>query len=113
LEGHKHNPGIVRWLEGKNIVLCPLTELGFLRIATNTRIPGMGIPMQDARDGLEKFAAERKAIRIPDDLPALESRGRTSDQVTDIYLAELATKHGMKLATLDAGIQHPAIELIG
>lgn len=44
------------------------------------------------------------------DLPALESSPETSAQVTDIYLAELASRHGMKLATLDASIKHPAVE---
>ena len=41
--------------------------------------------------------------RIADDLPALESHPRTSNEVTDCYLAELASRHRMKLATMDAG----------
>jgi hypothetical protein len=32
--------------------------------------------------------------------------------VTDHYLAELAASKGMKLATLDEGILHQAVELI-
>ena len=35
-----------------------------------------------------------------------------SDQVTDFYLASLAEKHGMKLATLDEHIKHPAVVLV-
>jgi len=52
------------------------------------------------------------AGRISDDLPALDSHPQKSDQVTDFYLASLAEKHGMKLATLDEHIKHPAVVLV-
>jgi hypothetical protein len=100
-----------KWLSGRQIVLCPIVELGFLRIST-TQKSAIGLTMERARDVLERFASERKAERIPDDLPALESRPRTCDEVTDCYLATLATKHGLKLATFDAQLNHPAAELI-
>jgi len=99
------------WLKGKQIVLCPLVELGFLRISTNHR-SGIGLTMERARDALEKFASERGADRIPDDLPALASRAPASDQVTDHYLANLAAEHGFKLATFDMQLKHPSAELI-
>jgi predicted nucleic acid-binding protein len=99
------------WLTGKQIVLCPLVELGFLRITTNYR-SGIGLTMERARDVLEKFAAERVADRIPDDLPALASRAPASGQVTDHYLANLAGQHGFKLATFDMQLQHSSAELV-
>jgi predicted nucleic acid-binding protein len=99
------------WLSGKEIVLCPLVELGFLRISTNNK-SGIGLSMERAKDVLEKFAVERKADRIPDDLPALDIRARTSDQVSDQYLAGLAAKHGFKLATFDERLNHPSAELV-
>jgi predicted nucleic acid-binding protein len=97
------------WLTGKEIVLCPLAELGFLRISTNNK-SAIGLTMDRARDVLERFALERKAERIPDDLPVLESHPRTSRQVMDHYLANLAAKHGCKLATFDAQLKHPSAE---
>jgi hypothetical protein len=99
------------WLSDKQIVLCPLVELGFLRISTNKR-SAIGLTMDRATRALERFASERKADRIPDDLPALESHPRTSDQVTDHYLANLALKHGFKLATFDKQLKHPSAKLI-
>lgn len=36
----------------------------------------------------------------------------TSKQLTDHYLASLAAKHKMKLATFDGKIDHPAVEVI-
>ena len=68
--------------------------------------------MNEARAGLETFTKERKATRIADDLPALESNPKTSDEVTDHYLADLAAKHGLRFATLDAGIKHKAVEVV-
>jgi predicted nucleic acid-binding protein len=68
--------------------------------------------MDGAREVLERFASERKAERIPDDLPALESHPPASDQVTDHYLANLAARHGLKLATFDGQLHHPSAELI-
>jgi toxin-antitoxin system PIN domain toxin len=108
---HQHAPAVA-WLAGKQVVLCPLSELGFIRISTNKRIPGLGLDMSKAREGLKKFAEERKADRISDDLPALNSQPATSSQVTDHYLADLAAKHGLKLATLDADLKHASVEIV-
>lgn len=98
------------WLPGKSIVLCPLSELGFLRITTNPKL--MGFSMADARRLLENFVQVNKIERIAADLDALESHPRTSGQVTDHYLADLAAKHGLKLATMDGQLKHASAELI-
>src|SRR2546426_9641168 len=87
---HSRHTEAFAWLEGKSIVLCPLSELGFLRISTNKKV--INAPMEQARELLVKFASERKAERIADDLPALDSRPRTSEQVSDRYLADLAPR---------------------
>lgn len=108
---HPQHATATTWLSGKAAVVCPISELGFLRISTHKK--AFNYTMADARTGLEKFLSERNAVRIPDDLPALDSKPATSEQVTDHYLADLAAKHGLKFATLDAGIKHPAVELIG
>ncbi|MDB6065046.1 MAG: DNA-binding protein [Pedosphaera sp.] len=107
---HPHHNQAKAWLSGKNIVLCPIIELGFLRISSHKK--AYALPMDGVRKSLQRFAVERKVDRIPDDLPALESHARRSDQVTDHYLADLAAKHGFKLATLDEQLKHPSSELI-
>ena len=68
--------------------------------------------MADARQGLSKFRTDRKVSLIPDDLDVLDSHPRASAQVPDHYLADLAAKHGLKLATFDGGIKHPSVELV-
>jgi toxin-antitoxin system PIN domain toxin len=107
---HPHHQAAFSWLAGKSIVLCPLAELGFLRISTNKKV--LNVPMDKARELLEKFSIERHAERINDDLPALMSRPKSSEQVTDLYLADLAATHGLKLATFDEHIVHAAVELV-
>jgi len=107
---HSRHPEAFAWLKGKVIVLCPLAELGFLRISSNKK--AINVEMDKAREALQKFCAERKAERIFDDLPALNSRPKTTEQVTDFYLADLAARHGMKLATFDEGLTHPALQSI-
>ena len=108
-EDHPHYAKASAWLPGKAILLCPLAELGFLRISTQRVI---NAPMDKARELLETFAREHKAERIADDLPALESHPAKTEQVTDLYLASLAHKHGAKLATFDQDIPHEAVEVI-
>lgn len=109
-KNHPQNSATFVWLRGKSIVLCPIVELGFLRISSNHR--AFNVPMEEARIALEQFASERGAERIADDLPALESKAKRLDEVTDIYLAALAGKHGLKLATFDENLSHQAAELI-
>ena len=91
-------------------MLCPISELGFLRIGSHPK--AIGLTMERAREVLNRFISDFKADLIPDDLPALESHPLTSDQVTDHYLADLAVKHGLKLATLDGQLKHPSAELV-
>jgi len=107
---HPQHATATAWLPGKAVVVCPISELGFLRISTQKK--AFNVTMADARTGLEKFLSERNATRIPDDLPALDSKPTTSEQVTDHYLADLAVKHGLKFATLDTGIKHAVVELV-
>jgi uncharacterized protein len=106
---HPEHSRALTWLSGKEIVLCPLSELGFLRISTQ---PKFGATMEQARTALKKLAEERSADRIADDLPALGSHPVGSKQVTDTYLCDLAAKRGLKLATFDRGITHPSVEQI-
>jgi uncharacterized protein len=109
-ENHPQHTRAFDWLSGKSILLCPLTELGFLRVSTNRK--AINAPMAKARELLERFAAERKPEWIPDDLTPLLSHPKKSEEVTDIYLADLAAKHGARLATLDQSITHRAVEVI-
>jgi toxin-antitoxin system PIN domain toxin len=109
--GHPQHAKAFTWLNDKSVVVCPISELGFIRISTNKK--AFNYPMDKTRELLSRFLSDRRAVRIADDLPALDSKPDRSEQVTDHYLADLAAKHGLKLATLDAGIKHAAAVLVG
>lgn len=108
---HPQHQRAFEWLKGKKIAVCPISELGFIRISTNVK-SSFGAPMDKTRELLKRFLSEHDASRIPDDLPALESSPKKSEEVTDSYLAALAGKHGFKLVTMDARIKHPAVTFI-
>ena len=107
---HDQHAAALKWLSSRQVVLCPITELGFIRISTNKKV--LNASMERTRELLSKFAMDAKAERIPADLEALNSHPRKSDQVTDHYLADLAAKHGVKLGTLDEQLKHPSAELV-
>lgn len=98
------------WLRGKQVVTCPLSELGFLRVSTNPK--ALKSDMQTARQLLKAFLEKHKPEFVAADLPALKANARKSDEVTDLYLAELAASKGLKLATLDTAISHAAAEVV-
>lgn len=109
-ENHSLHSRTSRWLQGKRVAVCPLVELGFIRISTNPKV--INAPMKQTRQLLERFISERDAQRIPDDLPALESHADSSEHVTDNYLAALAASHKLKFATLDERVRHPSAVLV-
>jgi toxin-antitoxin system PIN domain toxin len=107
---HSRHAECFAWLVGKELVVCPLAELGFLRISTNKK--AINAPMEKARELLQRFLDERNVVRIDDDLPDLQTTAKTSEEVTDLYLANLAGKHGFKFATLDRNVTHSAVEIV-
>ena len=98
------------WVQGQLLVTCPISEIGFLRVSTHPK--ALGARMVDARRLLQDFITKRKVQFLSADLPALQSKAARSDGVTDLYLADLAASRALKLATLDTGIAHPAVEII-
>jgi hypothetical protein len=68
--------------------------------------------MEEARKLLERFAKDRKADRIDDNLAALDSHPGRSEEVTDVYLADLAAKHGVRFGTFDQTIAHAVVDVI-
>ena len=109
----QHHPDFARadaWLPGRQVATCALSELGFLRVGAHKR--ALNADMAASRRLLDAFLQKHKAEFVPADLPVLKSSARTSDELTDRYLAELAASKGMKLATFDSGIKHAAVEVI-
>ena len=81
-----------------------------MRISTQ---PSFGLSVADARKALKDWKEARHPQSFPCDMEALDTDPPSvGSKTTDFYLASLAAKHGMQLATLDAGIDHQAAFVI-
>lgn len=109
-ENHVHNDRVTHWQGTVKLAVCPITELGFLRISTQ---PSFGASVADAKKMLSDWKAALKPGFVPCDIEALEmDQPKSGTKFTDYYLASLAARHGMKLATLDESIGHKAAFVI-
>ena len=107
---HVHNERVTKWQAGVKLGICPITELGFLRISTQ---PSFGAKVPEAVRMLRDWKRAQKPRFIPCDLEVLEmDEPPAGTHMTDFYLASLASKHGMQLATLDENIRHKAVFVI-
>ena len=101
--------------ESPLVLGCAFTELSFIRVSMADRT--IAASFADAELALAQFVDALGArYRFVDRLPPaalLRGRGvRTHKEVSDLYLCELAASNGARLATLDAGIKHPAAAVI-
>jgi len=110
IQNHVNHTLVDAWVCNKELAVCPLSELGFLRIATHPN--AYNLKMTIARQALQSFLVNNQTEFVPADLSALRASATKSAEVTDSYMADLASQHNLKLATLDGGIKHPAAELI-
>jgi len=101
---HEFHRRVIAWQQGQAVAICPIVELGFLRISTQ---PVFGATMKEARDMLAAWHAKARPVAVACDLPSLEgSPAPASAKATDFYLANLAEKNGMRWATLDESTSH-------
>ena len=108
-QNHVFHARAHNWLAGKELAVCPITELGFLRVS----VAAHGADLLHAREMLQSFLDKFNPTFVPCDLRALEGRKATAGtKTTDYYLANLAEKNGLKWATLDENIRHPAAFLL-
>jgi predicted nucleic acid-binding protein len=108
---HEHNERVSRWQDAAGtLAVCPITEISFLRISTQ---PSFGATVEQARKMLRDWKAAKKPEFIPCDLEALKTSAPAGGtKTTDFYLAGLAQAHGLKLATLENNMGHPAAFVI-
>jgi len=89
---------------------CPLTENGFLRIASNPRYRADAERPHVLAGHLRRFCASGHhhfwpaSVSLRDDELYVINAGWTHRQVTDLYLLGLAKKMGGALATFDRTI---------
>ena len=107
---HVHSERVDRWVsqlaaergrDRTTFATCPITELGFVRVAGGKAAYAESVDA--ARADLEDLKSSMGMLFIPDRIPTrhLPLWVRKSEQTTDGYLLALAKAHDGCLATLD------------
>ena len=104
---HAFHERVALWTQSvatATLLTCSITELGFVRIASQA--PNYGFTVQQAQTLLVRLKAKRSLVFIPDgnDIAMLPSWVKRPRQTTDGHLAQLAKANGALLATLDEAI---------
>jgi hypothetical protein len=112
---HPFHRSIHGWLgRHKNIIWasCPITENGFVRIVSQPNFRGTRRTPSEAVGFLRSMKASASGSHvfwaddcsISDSDAVIHERLVVPSQITDVYLAALALRHGGKLVTFDRGI---------
>lgn len=115
---HVHHEVAHRWYADggdQSWATCPITENGFVRIASHPKYPNSPGSATVALNTLRRFCSRSGHCFWSEGITLRESLTVqsviTHNQVTDIYLLALTVHHGGKLATLDQNI--PAARVRG
>jgi len=100
---HPFHVSCCAWLDAlPAFSLCPITELGFLRVSMSRAFKAS---FDGASQILNTLKARPGATHIPCDAAVGEmARVSSYKDTTDSYLVHLAKVHSHRLATLDEGI---------
>ena len=117
---HVHHECAHRWFHGigkQEWATCPITENGFIRIASQPRYPNSPGGVAVVKAVLREFCSSPRHVFWPDAITLMDGRLfpegflLRSSQITDVYLLALAVSNKGKLATIDTAI--PAAAVMG
>jgi uncharacterized protein len=107
----------------RGFATCPLTQLGFIRLSSNSRFTKDAVSPLTAIALLDRIATLSEHTFWPDALPCIEALESDQliaghQQVTDFYLLGLARRNDGVLATFDrsvprGGAFRKRVEMIG
>ena len=109
---HQFHPQVTTWLRASRsdgslkLLTCAISELGFVRVLSNTKAYGFTVSTAGALLMRMKSKDEELFKFLADDQDASRLPGwvHFPKQVTDGHLVQLAKANGGMLATLDRGI---------
>ncbi len=110
---HVHHTAAVEWFtvhRADGWATCPVTESGFVRISSNTRVipeakrPAEAIAVLRAITALDGHRSWADDVSICRSTFIAPERIVGHGQVTDAHLVALALRHEGRLATFDRGI---------
>jgi toxin-antitoxin system PIN domain toxin len=110
---HQQHQAAHAWFEGRREggwATCPITENGFVRVASNPAYPNRLASAENARKLLRQFTALaghefwKDGDTLRDTRRFADLTDMPSSATTDVYLLGLAVSCGGKLATFDRKI---------
>lgn len=114
---HVHHARASEWFDAREArwATTPITELGFVRVSTNSKAVTEGASPAQAISMLTDIRSIAGHRFIADDRSFAEpavalSQLASSRQMTDVHLVDAAAASGCRLATLDRGIEHMLAE---
>ncbi len=119
VESHPHHPRAIAWWQGRvigtdhTVYLCRATQLGLLRLLTNSRVMGARVCDAGQAWDLVDAVAEQGLVGYLDEPASLEptlrsltaAHPRSPELWTDAYLAAFARTAGTRLTTFDRGFR--------
>jgi predicted nucleic acid-binding protein len=87
---------------------CAHAELGFIRVSMQV----FGYTLAQAHDALVAIKGQAGGFVESAPSPHLASWATSAARTSDAYLVQVAQANGLRLATFDAAIKDPAVELI-
>jgi uncharacterized protein len=113
-QSHHHHGAAKQWMRGatrQSCCLCRVTQLGFLRLATNRKVfPVDALPMNEAWRAYDQLLTDDRVVfaEEPDDIETAwrsftQSRSYSTNLWTDAYLAAFAQTADFEIVTFDQG----------
>jgi toxin-antitoxin system PIN domain toxin len=111
LPTHQHHLAATKWFDEADFewVTTPITEAGYVRLMTNSRVVGYSITAAQAMEALRSMREALGHVFVPDATsltdPAIDlGQLAGTKQVTDFHLLNLAALNSLKLATFDGSL---------
>jgi hypothetical protein len=107
---HEFHQAAHQWwkVSRKNWATCAITETDFIRLSSNPAFTAAAVTPYEAATLLEQLVS-RGRHEYWNELPRVNRdqfrKVAGHKQITDFYLAHLASSHGAKLATFDRPIE--------
>lgn len=118
LSRHQYHLAAVAWFDEADFgwATTPMTETGFVRLATNPKLTGTPISARAAITALRELREAAGHHFVPDTTtlgdPVIDLGPMVgTKQVTDFHLVNLAARNGMRLATFDGSLLRSLAEV--
>lgn len=101
--GSPHHEVFHAWAQRvalESLVTCGLVELGFIRVSMQV----FGYSLDQAQSALRAIKPRLGGFIDAAPAPQLATWASTPAKTSDAYLAQIAAKHGLRLATFDRAI---------